>query len=150
MNTEPNLLPDFAKSYGRRASHNEETTPGVTGETLAGRKCTTWVHRYVFQNGLWRLNHSETLKSIPLNYVEAAKRREKSRAILIKGGIASCHQRAGPTRRNLKKLLVSRVTGHCVCSENIYSGTYYARGNESFVVSTLFNLFIEKNYEKIN
>ena len=42
---EPTVLPDFAKSYGRRASHNEETTPGVTGETLAGREGKTWGHR---------------------------------------------------------------------------------------------------------
>ena len=36
---------DFVKSYGRRASHNKETTPGVIGETLAGRKGKTWGHR---------------------------------------------------------------------------------------------------------
>ena len=33
-----NTKPTSPKSYGRRASHNEETTSGVTGETLARRK----------------------------------------------------------------------------------------------------------------
>ena len=34
----------------------------------------------------------------------------KNRVILTKGRNASCHQRAGPTRRNLKEFLISRFT----------------------------------------
>ena len=51
-----------------------------------------------------------TSKSLPLNPVDLAKRRAK-KVILTKGRNASCHQREGATRRNLKELLNSRVTG---------------------------------------
>ena len=44
-NTKPTSLPDLAKSYGRRASHNDKITSGVTTETLARRKGKTWGHR---------------------------------------------------------------------------------------------------------
>ena len=46
--------------------------------------------------------------------------------------------------------LFPALRANYVCSQIIYSGTHYARGNESSVRSTLFNLFIEKKYGKIN
>ena len=42
-----------------------------------------------------------------------------NRAILTMGSDASCYQRAGPTLRKLKKLLISHVKGQCVWFENL-------------------------------
>ena len=67
-------LSDPAKSYGRRASHNEEITFGRTGEILAGKKGKRGVTNKFFKSGWWRLKPQQTLKSLPLNSAELAER----------------------------------------------------------------------------
>ena len=63
---------DLAKSFRRRASDNEEITFGGTGETLADRKGKKGSQISSPNAAGGDCNHSETLKSLPLNSVELA------------------------------------------------------------------------------
>ena len=71
-NAKPTSLPDLAKSYGRRASPNEEITLGTEKRQNVGSQISSPKPA----GGGW--NHSETLNSPPLNSVELAKRRVKT------------------------------------------------------------------------
>ena len=53
---------------------------------------------------------------IPSHIQGTGQEASKNHAILTKGRNASCHHRAGPTRRNFKELLFLRA--NYVCSEN--------------------------------
>ena len=59
MNTNPTSLPDLTKSCGRRASHNEEITLGVTGDFLAGRKSKRGV---TTKSGSWQLKPQQNFE----------------------------------------------------------------------------------------
>ena len=55
-------LSDPAKSYGRRASHNEEITFGRTGEILAGKKGKRGVTNKFSKSGWWRLKPQQNFE----------------------------------------------------------------------------------------
>ena len=70
----------------------------------------------------------------PLGVVQGAKLEITStelrwtgedRLILTKDRNASCHQRARPTRRNLKIFLFPASRANCVCSENSIQRTFW-------------------------
>ena len=92
MNTNPTSLPDLTKSCGRRASHNEEITFGVTGDFLAGRKSKRGVTTHKFsKSGSWQLKPQQNFEVTSTELCWAGQEAGKNQAILSKGRNAPCH-----------------------------------------------------------
>ena len=91
MNTNPTSLPDRTKSCGRRASHNEENTFGMTGEFLADRKGKRGVTHKFSKRGSWELKPQQNFKVTSTELRWAGQEAGKNQAILSKGRNASCH-----------------------------------------------------------
>ena len=88
---EPISLPDLAKSYGRRARHNEEITFRRTGEILAGKKGKRRVTNKFSKSGCKRLKPRQTFEVSFTELCWTGQEVGKYQASLTKGLNASCH-----------------------------------------------------------
>ena len=75
MNTKPTLLPDLAKSYGRKVSHNEEITSVKHWQAEKTKRVVT---DKFSKSGWWPLKPQRNLEVTFVDPVEQlAERREK-------------------------------------------------------------------------
>ena len=84
-------LPDLAKSYGRRASHNEEITFGRTGEILAGKKGKRGVTNKFSKSGWCRLKPQQNFEVTSTELRWTGREVGKYKGSLSKGLNALCH-----------------------------------------------------------